>query len=115
MRRGRAGLGYVHPILERRNLHDKKTWDQTGHPAKYLQLFSWNAGSLQRSSLGDMLNDLLASQYHISGLQEAEGMLWTNTAVGISWHSERRQPQPRHHDQRRRHRTEGHQAMPQLR
>ena len=72
LRRGRAGLGYVPPVLEGRHLHDKATWDKTGHPAKYIQIFSWNAGNLQRTSNMDTLNDLLASQFHVACLQEAE-------------------------------------------
>ena len=61
MRQGTQGLGYVLPLLRGRNLHDKETWDMEGFPAKYIQVFSWNAGNLQRIAQGDTLNDLLAS------------------------------------------------------
>ena len=71
MRRGTRGLGYHPPLLENRHLHDKALWDIVGKPSKFIQLFSWNAGNLQRSAMGDALNDLLASQFHIACLQEA--------------------------------------------
>ncbi len=55
MRRGQAGLGYEEPVLRGRNLAKKETWDNVGHPAKFVQLFSWNAGNLQRMTRGDTL------------------------------------------------------------
>ena len=71
MRRGTRGIGYHPPVLEKRQLYSKELWDRVGKPSKFIQLFSWNAGNLQRSSDGDTLNDLLASQFHIACLQEA--------------------------------------------
>ena len=74
VRRGRAGLGYQAPVLQGRHLHNKETWGHIAKPAKYIQVFSWNAGNLQRTSKCDTLNDLLASQFHIACLQEAAAL-----------------------------------------
>ena len=68
-RRGSVGLGYENPVLKGRNLHDKKEWSTEGKPARFLQLFSWNAGNLQRTVAGDTLSDLIASQFHIACIQ----------------------------------------------
>ena len=68
-----AGVGYQGKALEKRRLADKESWDPVGKPSKFIQVFSWNAGNLERQVLGDTLNDVIASQFHISCLQEASG------------------------------------------
>ncbi len=69
LRRGRAGIGFQLPALQGRELHDRATWDKSGKPSKFIQLFSWNAGNLQRTAKCDTLNDLMASQFHIVCMQ----------------------------------------------
>ena len=71
-RRGSEGLGYVSPVLQGRNLSSKSEWDTEGKKADWCQFFSWNAGNLQRRARGDLLNDLIASQFHLTCIQEAE-------------------------------------------
>ena len=71
MRQGTAGIGYKQPVLASRHLHDKSDWDKVGKPPKFIQIFLWNVGNLQRSSKCNTLNDLLAPQFHISCIQEA--------------------------------------------
>ena len=67
-----AGLGCKPPVLESRNMATKGNWDSKGYPAHFLQVFSWNAGNLQRSARMDTLNDLMASQFHVTSVQEAD-------------------------------------------
>ena len=74
LRRDRSGLGHSAPVLQNRQLASKELWDKMGRPSKFIQLFSWNAGNLQRITQGDTLNDLLASQFHIVCIQEALAM-----------------------------------------
>ena len=71
-KRGQEGLGFVSPILEGGNLAPKSEWSSQGMPSEVCQLFTWNAGNLQRQSRGDLLNDLIASQYDLVAIQEAE-------------------------------------------
>ena len=67
LRRDRSGLGHSLPVLESRQLASKELWDKMGKPSKFIQLFSWNVGNLQRMSQGDTMNDLLASHFMHSG------------------------------------------------
>ena len=49
----------------------EERYGRPGNHSHDLQLFSWNAGNLQRSAKRDTLNDLFASQFHISWVQDA--------------------------------------------
>ena len=71
LRLGGAGIGYAPPALQGRNMStvDKRTGP--GYHSHCIQLFSWDAGNLGRSSKRDTLSDLVASQFHSMCLQEA--------------------------------------------
>ena len=71
LRRGSVGLGSINPVLVSRRRADKETWGNVGKPSKFIQFFSWSAGNLERKVEFDTLNDVIASQYHISCIQEA--------------------------------------------
>ena len=71
--RGLTGIGFKPRALEGRNLIDKEDWDKIGKPSHQIQVFSWSAGNLERTSDHGLLNDLIASPYHIGLIQEAKG------------------------------------------
>ena len=68
---GSAGIGFKSAVLNDRKLADQAIWDKIGKSSKYIQFFSWNAGNLGRPAQNDLLNDLIASPFHIACLQEA--------------------------------------------
>ena len=74
LRRGLAGIGWISPALEGRNLTSVENWTGQGHPSHHIQLSSLNAGNLHRSTKIDTLSDLVASQFHITCLQEAKSL-----------------------------------------
>ena len=71
LRRSEAGVGFENAALKGRNLAKTEEWKGFGHDSKHIQVFSWNAGNLQRHSSLDAVNDILASPFHIACIQEA--------------------------------------------
>ena len=72
LRRGQGGIGFRLPSTKGRNMTAKDQWRaDKAYPSTCLNVFSWNAGNIDRRSNLDTIVDLIASGWHIALLQEA--------------------------------------------
>ena len=71
LRRDRTGIGWRNKAVAKQKLTVASDWQITGHAAKFIQLFTWNAGNLQRAANNDTSNDLMCQRWHICCIHEA--------------------------------------------
>ena len=71
IRRNCAGLGFKNKVIARQNLALAENWSSTGYNSNFCQLFTWNAGNLDRQALMDAVNNTICQPFTIGMTQEA--------------------------------------------